>query len=59
VVFLPTMSGENVNLGSGQPCVSVICKTCGSSQLFNVFLAGLGDALGIKAAAPTNEKTSG
>ncbi len=49
LVFLPSLTTDaNINLGNGQPCVSAICRTCGSVQLFNVFRLGIADKIGIK-----------
>jgi hypothetical protein len=33
---------------SGQPCISAVCNTCGSVQLFNLFKLGVAEKFGIK-----------
>jgi len=37
-------------LGTGQPLVTLVCKTCGNVQLFNVITLGLASLLGITPA---------
>jgi hypothetical protein len=48
VYFLPIAEPIGINIGTGQPCVSAICYTCGSVQLFNIFSIGLAETLGFK-----------
>lgn len=48
--LLPLIAKDNaVELGRGQPVVTVICRTCGNILSFNLFfLPGLSEMLGIK-----------
>jgi hypothetical protein len=59
VTFLPTIQGDVINPVRGQPCLSVVCQTCGHVFLFNAFRMGLGELLGIGALqdkqGPTEE----
>jgi hypothetical protein len=49
LVFLPSLTVDgSINMSSGQPCISAICRTCGSVQLFNVFRLGIAEKIGIK-----------
>jgi hypothetical protein len=58
VYLLQKIQGVGYNevpMGGGQPCISVVCEQCGNVLLFNIFRLGLADYLGIKPAkVPTN-----
>jgi len=34
--------------GPSLPCVPIICATCGYTQLYNVFVLGIAEALGLR-----------
>ena len=56
--LLPLIAKNNaIELGRGQPVVSVICKTCGNILFFNLFyLPGLSEMFGIKPDAKDGKK---
>ena len=40
------------SFGSGQPCVALICSTCGNVQQFNLLTLGIARELGAMTAPP-------
>jgi len=50
-IVLSRSSGTETPLGIPiLPSIALICKTCGNTQLYNVFLLGLGDVLEVPPA---------
>lgn len=43
--LLSAFSSGAIVLGSGLPCVALVCRNCGHTQLYNVFVAGLSEIL--------------
>jgi hypothetical protein len=59
VTFLPRIEkGNFIDLFTGQPCVSAVCRTCGYLALFNVFNLGLAEIFNLKPSEVKEEHTS-
>jgi len=41
------------------PSIAAVCLVCGNTQIYNVFVLGIADALGVKRAEAKEEKKNG
>ena len=39
--------GAPLVLGAGYPCVVLLCRNCGNTQLYNVYALGVADIVGV------------
>lgn len=54
MVILQAFSpGSPMQLGVGYPCIALQCRICGNTQLYNVYILGVGDIVGV---APSGAK---
>jgi hypothetical protein len=59
IYHLPIRTSAKVNLGSGQPCVSIVCGNCGHVEMFTVYVLGLGEVLGISETEEQKKRREG
>jgi len=47
VLLQATEPGVPIPLGRGYPCIALICRLCGNTQLYNVYYLGVGEIVGL------------
>jgi hypothetical protein len=52
----PTASRELIVGGPSYPSIAAVCLVCGNTQLHNVFVLGIAEALGVTKTEEKREK---
>jgi predicted nucleic-acid-binding Zn-ribbon protein len=51
----PSAGGALRSDGPSLPSIALVCKTCGNTQLFNAFVVGVADVLGVTTGPKEKE----